>query len=145
MSHAIGQGTTPPGIEIEITESRLMDDIEDNMEKLKAIRALGVRLAIDDFGTGHSSLAYLAKLPVNAIKIDRSFIITMGDDPNVMTLVSTMISMAHSLKLNVVAEGVDSEEQASTLQRLGCEEMQGYLYSKPIPENELVSLLRRDS
>jgi diguanylate cyclase (GGDEF)-like protein/PAS domain S-box-containing protein len=145
VSRAIGQGMGRPGIEIEITESRLMDDIDDSIEKLKAIRALGVSLAIDDFGTGHSSLAYLAKLPVNAIKIDRSFIITMGDDPNVMTLVSTMISMAHSLKLNVVAEGVDSEEQASILRRLGCEEMQGYLFNKPIPNDELVPLLRRNS
>lgn len=145
LKDAISQGIDPPGIEIEITESRLMEDIDENVLKLNAIRALGVRIAIDDFGTGHSSLAYLAKLPVDAIKIDRSFIVAMGDDANMMTLVSTTISMAHSLKLKVVAEGVDSEEQAATLRRLGCEEMQGYLYSKPIPEAQLASLLRKSS
>jgi diguanylate cyclase (GGDEF)-like protein len=145
VKRAIGQGAQPPGIDLEITESLLMDDIEGNIEKLRAIRALGVRVAIDDFGTGHSSLAYLARLPADVLKIDRSFIITMLRDANAMTLASTIVSLAHSLKLKVVAEGVDAEDQASALRVMGCDEMQGYLYSKPVPKEELVCLLRRDS
>src|SRR2546429_8821788 len=101
-----------PGIDLEITESLVMEDIEANMKKLEAVRGLGVSIAIDDFGTGYSSLGYLAKLPVHSLKIDRSVIITMLKDPAIMTLVSTIISMAHSLRLKVVAEGVDAEEQA---------------------------------
>jgi len=96
-----------------------MEDLEANMKKLEAVRVLGVSVAIDDFGTGYSSLGYLAKLPVHSLKIDRSFIITMLKDPAVLTLVSTIISMAHSLRLQVVAEGVDAEEQAKVLDRLG--------------------------
>jgi EAL domain-containing protein (putative c-di-GMP-specific phosphodiesterase class I) len=99
-------------------------------------------IAVDDFGTGYSSLAYLAKLPVESLKIDRSFIITMLKDANAMTLVSTIISLAHSLKLKVVAEGVEAEDQAQALQRLGCDELQGYLFSKPVPSMELLALLR---
>lgn len=141
VKRAIEQGVNPSGVDLEITESMIMDDIADNIEKLRAVRDLGLDIAIDDFGTGYSSLAYLAKLPVNSLKIDRSFIITMLNDSNAMTLVSTMISLAHSLGLKVVAEGVDSEEQAKVLGRLGCDEMQGYLFSKPLPAPELASLL----
>ena len=134
-------GAMPPGIDLEITESLVMEDIEANMRKLEAVRVLGVGIAIDDFGTGYSSLGYLAKLPVHSLKIDRSFIITMLKDPAVMTLVSTIISLAHSLRLKVVAEGVDAEEQAEALKRLGCHEMQGYLISKPVPFDEMTVLL----
>jgi diguanylate cyclase (GGDEF)-like protein/PAS domain S-box-containing protein len=141
VKQALRLGVTPPGIDLEITESRLMDDIEGNIRKLEAIRTLGVGLAIDDFGTGHSSLAYLARLPVDTIKIDRSFVIRMLDDPNVMTLVSSIVSLAQSLKLKLVAEGVDSEAQAGMLERLRCQEMQGYLFSKPMPKSELIQLL----
>jgi diguanylate cyclase (GGDEF)-like protein len=126
-------GTGPPGLDLEITESLIMDDIEGNIEKLRAIRDLGVSIAIDDFGTGYSSLGYLAKLPVNALKIDRSFIITMAKDPDSMNIVSTIISLAHTLKLKVVAEGVDSEEQSKLLTLMKCDEIQGYLFSKPLP------------
>lgn len=144
VTEAARQGVTPHGIDIEITESLIMDDIEGNVDKLKALRALGMKIAIDDFGTGHSSLAYLAKLPVDSLKIDRSFIITMLNSPNAMTLVQTIISLAHSLKLNVVAEGVDGEEQARVLRLLKCDQMQGYLFSKPLPRQELDALLSRD-
>ena len=144
VTEAIAQGTTPPGIDLEITESLVMDDIEDNIEKLRAIRALGARVAIDDFGTGYSSLAYLARLPVDTLKIDRSFVITMLDDANAMTLVSTIISLAHSLQAESGGRGRRAEEQASVLRLLGCDEMQGYLYSRPVTKEELVSLLRRN-
>jgi EAL domain-containing protein (putative c-di-GMP-specific phosphodiesterase class I) len=110
-----------------------MDDIRGNIAKLKEVRGLGVGIAIDDFGTGHSSFACLAKLPVQTLKIDRSFVITMLKDKDAMTLVETMISLAHSLRFKVVAEGVDEEGQAEVLRRLHCDEMQGYLFSKPLP------------
>jgi len=141
VEEAIMAGTIPPGIDLEITESLVMEDIEASMKKLEAVRVLGVSIAIDDFGTGYSSLGYLAKLPVHSLKIDRSFIITMLKDPAIMTLVSTIISMAHSLRLNVVAEGVDAEEQAKVLDRLGCDQMQGYLFSKPLPFDDMTALL----
>jgi diguanylate cyclase (GGDEF)-like protein len=130
------------GIDIEVTESVIIGDVGDNIDKLKAIRDLGVGIAIDDFGTGYSSLSYLAKMPVETLKIDRSFTITMLDDPGVMSLVSTMISLAHSLKLDVVAEGVESEEQAKILRLLRCDQMQGYLISKPLSFDDMTAYLR---
>jgi diguanylate cyclase (GGDEF)-like protein len=143
MREIAGGGPAAAGIDIEITESLLMDDIESNVLKLRALRDLGMKVAIDDFGTGYSSLGYLAKLPVHALKIDRSFIITMLDDPDTMTLVSTIISLARSLRLTVVAEGVDSEEQAKMLRLLRCDQMQGFLVSRPIPLAELEVFLGR--
>src|SRR2546429_106341 len=143
VEEAIKAGSVPPGIDLEITERLVMEDIEANMRKLEAVRVLGVSIAIDDFGTGYSSLGYLAKLPVQSLKIDRSFIITMLKDPAIMTLVSTIISMAHSLRLKVVAEGVDAEEQAEELDRLGCDQLQGYLFSKPLPFDDVMALLGR--
>jgi diguanylate cyclase (GGDEF)-like protein/PAS domain S-box-containing protein len=141
VERAIVDGTMPPGVDLEITESMMMEDVKANIEKLKAVRALGLRIAIDDFGTGYSSLGYLAQLPVESLKIDRSFIVAMTGDPNAMSLVSTIISLAHSLRLKVVAEGVETEDQAKFLRLLRCDEMQGYLIGKPVPEPELVKLL----
>lgn len=125
------------GLDLEITESLIMGDIEGNIKKLRAISDTGVNIAIDDFGTGYSSLGYLAKLPVNALKIDRSFIITMMNNADSMTIVSAIISLAHALKLKVVAEGVDAEEQRKLLCLLKCDEMQGYLFSKPLPMEQI--------
>ena len=130
------------GVDLEITESLLMEDIQANIEKLKQVRSLAIELAIDDFGTGYSSLAYLAKLPVQTLKIDRSFIRSMQDDADAMTLVSTMISLAHSMRLKVVAEGVETEDQARILRLLRCDEMQGYLFSKPLPLTDFAALLQ---
>jgi len=121
------------GLELEITESLIMEDIKHNIASLQAIRALGVTIAIDDFGTGFSSLSYLAKLPVDTLKIDRSFVIDMTAGPEGLALVSTIIDLAHSLKLKVVAEGVETEEQSRLLRLLNCDEMQGFLLSKPVP------------
>jgi diguanylate cyclase (GGDEF)-like protein/PAS domain S-box-containing protein len=121
------------GLELEITESLIMEDVKHNIASLKAIREMGVRIAIDDFGTGFSSLAYLAKLPVDALKIDRTFVTDMTASPEGLALVSTIISLAHSLRLNVVAEGVETQEQSRLLRLLDCDEMQGYLFSKPVP------------
>jgi diguanylate cyclase (GGDEF)-like protein/PAS domain S-box-containing protein len=137
-------GGEPHGLDLEITESVIMDDIAGNIAKLSALREMGVGIAIDDFGTGYSSLGYLAKLPVNMLKIDRSFIITMTDSPESMTIVSTIISLAHSLDLKVVAEGVDAEEQRKYLRLLKCDEMQGYIFSKPLPREQVELLIGRD-
>ena len=131
------------GIDIEVTESLIMQDVADNIAKLEAIRDLGVRIAIDDFGTGYSSLGYLARLPVEILKIDRSFVTAMLDDPSAMTLVSTIISLAHALRLEVVAEGVESEEQAKILRLLRCDQMQGYLISKPLSFDDMSTYLAR--
>ena len=138
---AIGKGPERPVIDIEITESVIMEDIESIVAKLRLLRDMGLNIAIDDFGTGYSSMAYLAKLPVHSLKIDRSFVIAMADDPNTTTLVTTIISLAHSLRLKVVAEGVETEKQAKMLRLLRCDEMQGYLISRPVPETELQTLL----
>jgi EAL domain-containing protein (putative c-di-GMP-specific phosphodiesterase class I) len=121
------------GLELEITESLIMEDVKHNIASLQAIRAMGVTIAIDDFGTGYSSLSYLAKLPVDTLKIDRMFVNEMTAAPQGLALVSTIITLAHSLKLNVVAEGVETEEQSCLLRSLSCDEMQGFLFSKPVP------------
>jgi diguanylate cyclase (GGDEF)-like protein/PAS domain S-box-containing protein len=139
---AVRLGAGPSVIDIEITESLIMEDVAGTIEKLKILRDLGMRIAIDDFGTGYSSLGYLAKLPVHSLKIDRSFISAMADNHDTMTLVSTIISLAHSLRLIVIAEGVETEDQAKLLRLLRCDEMQGYLISRPVPEGKLRALLQ---
>jgi diguanylate cyclase (GGDEF)-like protein len=134
-------GAAGGGMDLEVTESLLVDSAESNIEKLRAIRAMGIEVAIDDFGTGYSSLGYLAKMPLDGLKIDRTFTAAMLDDPSVMTLVSTMITLSHSLRLKIIAEGVESEEQARILRLLRCDQMQGYLISKPLPFGEMTVLL----
>ncbi|MHB1053864.1 MAG: EAL domain-containing protein [Thiobacillus sp.] len=130
-------------LELEITESLIMQDIEANIEKLRAIREMGVEVAIDDFGTGYSSFSYIAKLPVNALKIDRAFIIkNMASNADDLSIVSTIISLAHSLKMRVVAEGVETEEQARLLRVLKCDEIQGFLFSPGVPAEQIEPFLR---
>jgi len=121
------------GLELEITESLIMEDVNRSIISLLAIRALGVTIAIDDFGTGFSSLSYLSRLPVDALKIDRSFVDDMASDAGGLTVVSVIINLAHAMKLNVVAEGVSTEEQLRQLRRMNCDEMQGFLFGKPVP------------
>lgn len=132
------------GLDLEITESMLMENFAEGIEKLHAIRDMGVQLAIDDFGTGYSSLAYISRLPVNALKIDRSFIDGMTDDPDKTSIVSTIISLGHALRLEVVAEGVETDQQAQLLRLLRCDQMQGYLISRPVPAEELLVILQAD-
>jgi diguanylate cyclase (GGDEF)-like protein len=121
------------GLELEITESLIMEDVKHSITILQAIRDMGVTIAIDDFGTGFSSLSYLSRLPVDTLKIDRSFVNDMTASPDGLALVSTIITLAHSLKLKVVAEGVETEEQSRFLRLLTCDEMQGFLFSRPVP------------
>jgi EAL domain-containing protein (putative c-di-GMP-specific phosphodiesterase class I) len=142
LEEAIREVVVPGGIELEITESLIMEDVEESIRKLVKVRALGVPVAVDDFGTGYSSLRYLAKLPVEAVKIDRSFISAMLNDVAAMSLVRTIISLGHTLGLKVIAEGVEEERQARCLRSLHCDQLQGYLVSKPLPFNELIRLLR---
>jgi diguanylate cyclase (GGDEF)-like protein/PAS domain S-box-containing protein len=121
------------GLELEITEGVIMGDVKHSISILQAIRKMGITVAIDDFGTGFSSLSYLAKLPVDTVKVDRSFVVDMTSGPSGLSLMSAIISLAHSLSLKVVAEGVETDEQSRLLRLLGCDEMQGFLFSKPIP------------
>jgi EAL domain-containing protein (putative c-di-GMP-specific phosphodiesterase class I) len=134
------QGRSRP-IGIEITESVIMEDVDDTVAKLAEVCRMDVQIAIDDFGTGYSSLSYLARLPVHALKVDRSFVMAMMEDPNTMTMVSTIISLAHALNLKVVAEGVETEEQAKILRLLKCDEMQGFLVSQAVAEPTLRDML----
>jgi EAL domain-containing protein (putative c-di-GMP-specific phosphodiesterase class I) len=134
INQAIGiDAHAAAGLELEITESMIMADVENSIASLQEIRAMGVSIAMDDFGTGFSSLSYLSKLPVDTLKIDRSFVRDMTVGPQGLALVSTIINLAHSLKLNVVAEGIETKEQSRLLRLLNCDEMQGYLFSKPLP------------
>ena len=121
------------GLELEITESMIMEDVEHGIDTLRAIRALGVHIALDDFGTGFSSLSHLSRLPLDVLKVDRSFVYNMTTGPDGFSVVSNIITLAHSLKLSVVAEGVETEEQERLLRSLKCDEMQGFLFSKPVP------------
>jgi EAL domain-containing protein (putative c-di-GMP-specific phosphodiesterase class I) len=124
------------GLDLEITESVFVDDLHGNIEKLRAARGRGFRIAIDDFGTGYSSLSYLSRMPLDALKIDRSFVNAMADDPQQMSIVTMVISLAHALELKVIAEGVETPTQAQLLRLLRCDEIQGYLVAKPMPARE---------
>ena len=130
-----------PWMDLELTESMIMSDIEHNVPRLSTIRGMGLGIAIDDFGTGYSSLGYLTRLPVNALKIDRSFIVTMLTSPESMTIVSTIITLAHSLGMKVIAEGVEEEEQARILRLLKCDELQGFLLSPAVPPERMREFL----
>jgi EAL domain-containing protein (putative c-di-GMP-specific phosphodiesterase class I) len=130
-------GEAVVGLDFEITESMIMEDLDHNIEILNRIRDFGINVSIDDFGTGYSSLSYLAKLPLSQLKIDRSFIIGMTQTPQGFAIVSTIIALAHALNLRVVAEGVETEEQAKFLRVLNCDEIQGFLISRPVPVDKL--------
>jgi EAL domain-containing protein (putative c-di-GMP-specific phosphodiesterase class I) len=121
------------GLELEITETTIMKDLEYTIATLQAIRELGVVIAIDDFGTGFSSLRYLAKLPIDTLKIDRSFVVDMASGSRGLALVSTIVNLGQALGLKLVAEGVETVEQLRLLRLLRCDEMQGYLYGRPVP------------
>jgi len=130
------------GLELEITESSMMAEPDAVVAQLNQVRELGVTVSMDDFGTGYSSLAYFSRLPLAAVKIDRSFITTMISDTDNSSIVSAIIALAHSLNLRVVAEGVDAEEQLRYLRLLRCDEMQGYLFSKALAPADFAALLR---
>jgi len=128
-------------LELEMTESGLMESQDKVMELLNKLRSLGVRFAIDDFGTGYSSLAYLKHFPLDSLKIDKSFIDDIPHMQDDMEIAATIIAMGHMLGFKVLAEGVETVEQLAFLQSKGCDAYQGYLQSKPVPADEFVKLL----
>lgn len=136
------QGDNADALELEVTESLLMKNVQDSIRTLSILRGLGITIAMDDFGTGYSSLAYIARLPITSIKIDRSFITGMTDNLQNMNIVTTIIALAQSMNLKVVAEGVETEEQSKLLKTLKCDEAQGFLFSKPLPAHEIEAMLR---
>ncbi|NNF97520.1 MAG: EAL domain-containing protein, partial [Halobacteria archaeon] len=135
-------GADPNRLTLELTEGIFVENLEDTIQKMRALKRRGVRFSIDDFGTGYSSLAYLKRLPLDEIKIDRSFICDITTDPSDANLVETIINMAEHLGLDVVAEGVETEEQLDFLRAKGCRLFQGYHFSRPQSEEDFEELLR---
>ncbi|HMV63554.1 MAG TPA: EAL domain-containing protein [Rhodocyclaceae bacterium] len=136
-------GLAPADLEVELTESMLMEDSEQSRDILSRLGTMGIQLAIDDFGTGHSSLAYLKRFNVHALKIDRSFVKDTPEDPEDSAIATAIIGLSANLKIRVVAEGVETQAQADFLQQQGCDEMQGYLLSAPLPPREFAIWLRQ--
>jgi EAL domain-containing protein (putative c-di-GMP-specific phosphodiesterase class I) len=133
----------PMLLNLELTESALVKNIEYTIATMNALGEIGIQFSLDDFGTGYSFLQYINKLPLNQLKIDRSFIRDIADDSGDPTIVRTIIAMAESLNLNVIAEGVESEKQRQFLLNNGCANYQGYLFSKPVPIAHFEALLKR--
>jgi EAL domain-containing protein (putative c-di-GMP-specific phosphodiesterase class I) len=134
-------GLSPKRLELEITELLLLEETEQVVATLHALRALGVRISMDDFGTGYSSLSYLLSFPFDKIKIDRSFIENISDKDDCATIVQAVTSMARGLNMTTVAEGIETEAQREKVRELGCVEMQGFLFSRPLPIDQIVRLL----
>jgi diguanylate cyclase (GGDEF)-like protein/PAS domain S-box-containing protein len=134
-------GADPTRLKIELTESMVIDGVADTISRMNALKALGIRFSLDDFGTGFSSLSYLKRLPLDQLKIDRSFINDLATDPNDAAIVQTIISMSHTLGLNVIAEGVETEAQLERLDQYGCAAFQGFLFSQPLPIKEFERFL----
>jgi EAL domain-containing protein (putative c-di-GMP-specific phosphodiesterase class I) len=135
----------PTRLHLEITETALILDDDRSIKTLQALRDMGVTLAIDDFGTGYSSLTYLKRLPIDVLKIDRSFVDGLGTDPNDTSIVRMILSLASALDLTAIAEGVETQVQLDALREYGCELGQGYLWSPGLPPDELVAWLDRTS
>jgi len=134
-------GANPQNLELELTEGMLLDNVEDVIAKMTALKSHGVRFSLDDFGTGYSSLSYLKRLPLDLLKIDRSFIRDMVANAASGAIVQAIISMSKAMGLAVIAEGVETEEQLAFLSRLGCHSIQGYLFGHPLPLEEFNLLL----
>jgi diguanylate cyclase (GGDEF)-like protein/PAS domain S-box-containing protein len=131
----------PDLLELELTESSLMSNAEETIAVLRNLKALGIQISIDDFGTGYSSLAYLKRFPIDKLKIDIAFVREVTSNPDDAAIVLAIISMAHSMKLDVIAEGVENDAQLAYLRRHGCDEMQGYYFSRPVPQEEFEQML----
>jgi EAL domain-containing protein (putative c-di-GMP-specific phosphodiesterase class I) len=125
-------GLPPRLLELEITESSAMQSPETSIRMLYELKKLGIRISLDDFGTGHSSLSYLKRFPIDTLKIDQSFVHDIASDPDTAAIVTAIIAMAHSLRLKVIAEGVEFTEQMNFLRRHACDQMQGYLITPPV-------------
>ena len=134
-------GLPPENLELEITEGMLMGDVQRSLAVLHELKAMGVHIAVDDFGTGYSSLAYLKRFPIDILKVDRSFVLECDGDAEATAITRAIVSLAHSLGLRVVAEGVERPSQQAVLNALGCEEFQGYLFARPLPASALSAFL----
>lgn len=134
-------GLEPQYLDIELTESLVMADVEQAVGILRDLKALGVHLSIDDFGTGYSSLAYLKRFPINVLKVDQSFVLDITSNPDDAAIARSVISLAHSLRLQVIAEGVETEAQMTYLRRQGCDQIQGYYFSQPVPSDAFEQIL----
>ena len=134
-------GLDPRYLGLELTESALVQNAELAAEVLGELKSTGVSISVDDFGTGHSSLSYLKRLPVDAVKIDQSFVRNITTDPDDAAIAGAIVAMAHSLKLRVTAEGVETVEQLEFLRSLHCDDIQGYFVSRPVPGEELTQIL----
>ena len=134
-------GLQPAALNLEITESTLINAFESKVKKLNALRAMGIRIALDDFGTGYSSLTYLQQLPIHTLKIDQSFVNRMGTEESTRMIIQSIISLAHRLGISVVAEGIETEEQRDLLQQFDCDIIQGYLVSHPLSSSRLTTWL----
>jgi EAL domain-containing protein (putative c-di-GMP-specific phosphodiesterase class I) len=140
---ALDSSALPPSqLELELTESLVMQDAEQAARLLDELHGIGIGLSLDDFGTGYSSLSYLKRFPFDNVKIDRSFVRHLPDDPNDAAITRAVIAMSHSLQMRVIAEGVENEAQRGFLREAGCDQMQGYLVSKPVPAPQLEVLLQ---
>ncbi|MFZ2524148.1 MAG: GGDEF domain-containing phosphodiesterase, partial [Candidatus Ferrigenium altingense] len=134
-------GANPAKLKLEITESLLLDNVDDVIAKMTALKARGISFSMDDFGTGYSSLSYLKRLPLYQLKIDQSFVRDVLTDPNDAAIAKTIIALAQSMNLAVIAEGVETEAQREFLELNGCHAFQGYLFSKPVPVKEFEQLI----
>jgi EAL domain-containing protein (putative c-di-GMP-specific phosphodiesterase class I) len=135
----------PSHLKIELTESTVLENVEDTIAKMRELKLLGISFSMDDFGTGYSSLQYLKRLPLDQIKIDQSFVRDITTDPNDAAIVQTIIAMTEAMGLNVIAEGVETKEQQEFLGLRGCHAYQGYFFGKPMPINQFEALLGRDT
>jgi EAL domain-containing protein (putative c-di-GMP-specific phosphodiesterase class I) len=135
---------SPDCLDLEVTESMAMSNVERTAARLRELSSMGVHVSIDDFGTGYSSLNYLKRLPIERLKIDKSFVQDIATDPDDRAIISAVTAMAHNMKMKVIAEGVETEDQLSFLVSSGCDEMQGYLFSKPLPAKEFEDLVRME-
>jgi len=144
IRRCLAQYRVPEGsLELEITETALMSREQEVDQLMREIRRLGVDLAIDDFGTGYSSLAYLKRFPVSRLKVDRAFVRDLGRDEDSAAIALSIVNLARGLKLQVVAEGVETEAQLAVLREMACDEYQGFLFSKPLEVNEVAGMLAR--
>jgi len=134
-------GINPTRLKLELTESIVLDDVEDTITKMHALKKIGVSFSMDDFGTGYSSLAYLTQLPLNQLKIDQSFVRHIGSKASDATIIQTIIGMANNLGMEVIAEGVETQAQRDFLERMGCEHYQGYFFGRPVPLNDFTQAL----
>jgi EAL domain-containing protein (putative c-di-GMP-specific phosphodiesterase class I) len=132
----------PDCLDLELTESVIMDNVGRSLRAPHDLKAMGIRFSIDDFGTGYSSLSYLKHFPVHTLKMDQSFVKDLSFDPNDTAIATAVIALGHSLNLSILAEGVETEQQLEVLRQLGCDKMQGYLFSEPLEAVQFEKLLR---